>query len=302
MRKINLIWTLFLGLAVVACNDDDERPAPVGGGGGGGTTGAINGTLDTTEGYTRIGMYGPGKDSTGFGAWGGLELWAKQNSTTVTLFVVGTCEANGNNFVLYLGSSGVAGGIAAGTALPRADDPQGPFAPDPDPDPADQALFAAPTLDFECDMAIRIAASGDNYFMSAVNYAAPVNGSRIDVFLGQHLYDVTKTVTQDRKTINMVQQPQVTTFNGIRTAYSHTVDLNGNTSLNKGWEIEIPRSAIGLTGSGELKILFAYISGSGDFFSANTIPAKPGNGSNNLGRSPIISDPSGEVHLDYDLN
>ncbi len=291
MRKINMIAALFLSFAIFSCGDDDPAPAPTGGGGGGGNVGGIDGTYASNEGYTLIGTYGPGKDSTGFDPHGVMRLYAKKSNDKVTFFLAGNAERNGNNLAMYIGASGVTGGITAGAQLPAADDPDGCFD------------GSRPTLDFECDMAVRIASSGDNggsFYMSAVNYAAPVASKFIDVFLGNHPADgTTKTVTQVIKPVGGTNQPAVTTFNNIRTAYFHTSNLNSNTALDKGWEIEIPRSAVGNTGT--LKILVCYFSGSGDFWSANTIPAKPGNGANNLAGNPNLVVSNVTMHINFTL-
>ncbi len=251
----------------------------------------IDGTINTIENYTLIGTYGPGKDSTGFGPHGVIHLYAKKSNDKITFFLAGNAESNGNNLAIYLGASGVAGGITAGSQLPAADDPDGCFD------------ASRPTLDFECDMAIRIGASGDNggsFYMSAVNYAAPVASKYIDVYLGnQPNNGTTRTVNQIVKQIGGVNQAAVTTFNNIRTAFVQTANLNSNTALDKGWEIEIPRSAVGNTGT--LKIIVSYFSGSGDFWSANTIPAKPNNGSNNLAGNPNLVVAGTQMHINITL-
>ncbi|MDB5236609.1 MAG: hypothetical protein JWR44_3602 [Hymenobacter sp.] len=236
----------------------------------------------TAGNYVLIGKY---TNPRGFGNAGLLSLYAASTATKMYVFVGGTVEANGNAFQLFMDLPGVAG-VPVGTALPAGS--------------ATTSFqnFTA-KLDLAADMALALRSEGPAntaYMIEAASYTSATVGS------SAKLTTTAGTLAADGTVLPL--SATTTTGNyarlaGARVAYrvGPTAGISGNpgntatttTTGNPpvttttypatyggvgsyGWEIEIDRTAAGLTGTPLVSLFVLQNSGDGGYASSDFIP------------------------------
>jgi hypothetical protein len=205
--------------------------------------------------------------NTGFGDHGIKELKGYSDGTNLYLMVVGEIESNFNELYLFINVSDASDGLAAGTQLPAGNDGSSPF------------NSFTPTLDFQVDYGIRLTSGSDpsSAYTSIINYRG---GGNTDTYIGGPTND------------GSVQNVSSGTYNGVAFAYKHMGLLSSVT--NEGFEIKIPLSVIGGSGSSTFELFALY--GANSFISANTIPEISGQSGTNLGNNPGFNSIGGNQH------
>lgn len=225
----------------------------------------------TTGNYALLGKF---TNPRGFGNAGLLSLYAANTATKMYIFVGGTVESNGNAFQLFLDLPAVPG-VPIGTALPVG---------------ASGTSFQGMNakLDLAADLALALRSDGaatpanSTYKVEGAAYTTATTGSSATL---------TTTGLMDNGTAMTL--PLTTTIGnyarlaGARIAYKvgATAGISGNpgnTTPNTaaayggvgsyGWEIEIDRTAAGLTGTPAVIMFILQNSGDGGYLSSDFIP------------------------------
>jgi hypothetical protein len=226
----------------------------------------------TAGNYVLLGKY---TNPRGFGNAGLLSLYAASTATKMYIFVGGTVEANGNAFQLFLDLPNVAG-VPVGTALPAGAG-------------TSFGSFTA-KLDMAADLALALRSDGgatpanSNYLLEGVAYtsATTASAAKITTTAGPLLGDGTAlTLSSTTTTGNYAR------LAGARVAYkvAATAGISGNpgnTTPNTaasyggvgsyGWEIELDRTAAGLTGTPSVTMFVLQNNDSGGYPSSDFIP------------------------------
>jgi hypothetical protein len=226
----------------------------------------------TSGNYVLLGKF---TNSRGFGNAGLLSLYAASTSTKMYIFVGGTVEANGNSFQLFLDLPNVAG-VPVGTALPAGAG-------------TSFGSFTA-KLDLAADLGLALRSdagatpANSNYLLEAVAYTSSTAASaaRITTTAGPLLGDGTALTLSSTTTVGNYAR-----LAGARVAYKvgTTAGISGNpgnTTPNTaatyggvgsyGWEIEIDRTAAGLTGTPSATLFVLQNNDTGGYPSSDFIP------------------------------
>ena len=246
----------------------------------------VDGTLTAAE----IGVAGSGKyvligkytNPRGFGDWGLMSLYAANTGTKIHFFVGGTVQNNAsgsNSLQLFLDLPGVTGASASPVALPAPVGTGTSFA----------GMVAK--MDIAPDLGLAIKGNGSGI------------GAAAGTIVPQAVSYTSATVAVDRDLAPELPNSGVATpiaatsttgafvrLTGARMAYKNTTtgDITtnpGNTSPNTGatygaagsfgWEIELDRTALGLTGLGAIGVFVLQNNGGGDYLSSDFIPQTP---------------------------
>ncbi|RZK96490.1 MAG: T9SS type A sorting domain-containing protein [Hymenobacter sp.] len=220
----------------------------------------------TSGNYVLIGKY---TNPRGFGDAGLLSMYAASTATKVYIFIGGTVEANGNAFQLFMKLPGSTG-VPVGTALPAA---TGGTSLSGNTSKMDMAVTAA--------LALRgsNAASPSTFYVEGASYTNATTGASAKLS--------TTNFAGDGTAVTIPTTTGYTMFTSARTAYKNTTsggvaanpgNVTPNTSANYGgagsfgWEIELDRTAAGLTGATPLTLFVLQNSGAGNYISSDFIP------------------------------
>lgn len=245
--------------------------------------GSISGDENT---YDNLAEWTQGTEdnATGFGPYGMLELYGFQDGTNVYFNTVGTIQdGSGNAFLILIDIDGQ-DGVPAGTAVPTASVEKGPG----EKRPFDS--YAA-IHDFEVDYGITLRGVSDTEAaMGVIDYVSSTTADGD----APHEY---LTVGEDTLFVN---DGTAVTFDGGSYAgtvgsYTNVSDFSAHTGI-EAWEFSMPLSAIGASGDSNFRVLAMYISGNGDFVSANTLPEIAGQAGTNLEGNPDFTGIAGEQH------
>ena len=270
---------------------------------------AVDGKLLPTEmdnGTAAMGKYkllGSYTNPRGFGTWGLLSFYAASTPTKIYMFVAGTVEqkaaAQGNSFQIYVNLPGITG-ISKGTALPKV----GPAA-----DGAVATTFEnmGAKMDMEVDMALAVhgTTTAQTLAPSVAFYtpgATPTVSAKV---LGPNLNTTTGAVV----TLTGTDAAPYNLLAGARMAYQNSPDgtVTTNTGDLVGWEIELDRTALGLSASAQnIELFVAQNNTDGGYFSSDFIPqattplpAMPNSG--NAATDPDFTAISGDQVVTYAL-
>ena len=266
--------------------------------------GVLNATeLATANGGANYQLIGKFTNARGFGDWGLLSLYAASTPTKVYFFVAGTVEGNGNAFQLFMAVPGPAGAAAAPTALPTAAGSATSF----------QNMAAK--LDFGPSMALAVKGNGTagQYQIEVINYTSPTAATdRVITTTAAPLLGTGAALTLPAS--NTVAP--YNRLNGAVMAYKNTPDGKvltnpGNTAVpatyggasSFGWEMELDRTAMGISGGTPVLTIFALQNnGDGGFASTDYIPQGPVATAANLGSNPDFSTIPGRQAADIRLS
>lgn len=244
---------------------------------------AVDGVITAAE----IGAAGSGKyvllgkftSPRGFGDWGLLSLYAANTSDKIYFFVAGTVQndANSNNaFQLFIDLPGVAGAAASPASLPV-------------PTPASTSFGGmVAKMDIAPDMALALKGNGSGL------------GGSAGTITPQAVIYTSATVAVDRDLTPDLPNSGAATaiaatatagpfarLAGARMAYKNSSDgkiltnpgnVLPNTSATYGgagsfgWEIELDRTALGITALGAIGVFALQNNGGGDYLSSDFIP------------------------------
>ena len=229
----------------------------------------------TAGNYVLLGKF---TNPRGFGNAGLLSLYAASTSTKMYIFVGGTVEANGNAFQLFMDLPNAAG-VPVGTALPAGAG-------------TSFGSFTA-KLDLAADLGLALRSDGTAYQVEGIAYtsATAATAAKLTTTAGTLAGDGTPlTLSTATATGNFAR------LAGARIAYKvgATAGISGNpgntatTSTTTppvttypasyggvgsyGWEIEIDRTAAGLTGTPQATLFVLQNSGDGGYPSSDFIP------------------------------
>jgi len=209
-----------------------------------------------------------------------LELFAFQDGTNLYIMIEGESENNFNNILFFVDISSQ-DGVDAGTALPSGTDGQSPF-----------SRYSGTIQDFETDFGVRIGVGNQDGapvgFVSIVDFRTTNSeGNAPEQFLDGP--ETNGAIPGDGTPITFTE---VGDFSGTVAAYDDT-DLLSNVTT-EGFEISIPLSALDWNSGDTFRLFALYVSSSGDFVSANTLPEIPGQSGNNLGETPDFTGIAGD--------
>ena len=259
---------------------------------------AVDGVLNAAEiGAANSGRYvlvGKFTSPRGFGDWGLMSLYVANTANKVYFFVGGTVENGGgnNSFQLFLDLPGVTGASASPVALPAPVGTGTSFA----------GMVAK--MDIAPDLALAIKGNGTG------------TGGNAGTIVPQAVVYTSATAAVDRDLAPELPNSGAATpvaatataapFNrlaGARMAYRNTTDGKiltnpGNTAPNTGatygaagsfgWEIELDRTALGVTVPGAIGVFVLQNNGGGDFLSTDFIPQSTNPPAGNLGSAGTV--------------
>lgn len=236
----------------------------------------VDGQLTSAEvtagNYVLLGKF---TNPRGFGNAGLLSLYAASTPTKLYVFVGGTVEANGNAFQLFLDLPNAAG-VPVGTALPAG---------------AMGTSFERFTakLDMAADVALALRSDGANYQIEGAAYTSATAGTSQKLtptvpLLGNGTA-LTLPSTTGYASLNMARVAyRVAATAGISGNPGNTATTTGTPPVTTypasyggvgsyGWEIEIDRSAAGLTAANSAATMFVLQNGGdGGYPSSDFIP------------------------------
>ena len=237
----------------------------------------VDGTLTAAEltagNYVLLGKY---TSPRGFGDYGLISLYAASTPTKMYIFVGGTVENNGNAFQLFMDLPGAAG-VPVGTGLPAG---------------TASTSFEKMTakLDLAADAALALRADGTTaYQVEGASYtpATAVSSAKLTTTAGTISGTGTALTLPATTTVGNYAK-----FAGARVAYKNSTDgkVLTNAGYNasatapayggvgtQGWEIEIDRTAAGISAAGAQVTLFVIQNnGTGGFLSSDFIPQATG--------------------------
>lgn len=225
--------------------------------------GVLNTAELTTGNYVLVGKF---TQTRGFGDAGLLSLYAASTSSKVYLFLGGTVEANGNSFQIYMKTPASAG-VPRGTALPGTGTSGTSF----------DGMTAKMDMAVNAAIALRYTTG---YVVEGATYTSATAGSAAVLTSTANPGDGTTVSTLAANTA----QPA---FAGARVAYkmatggklsanpgltSSTTDPNYGAAGTYGLEIELDRTAAGLTGASALTLFALQNNNSGSYLSSDFIP------------------------------
>ena len=241
---------------------------------------AVDGVLTAAEiGAANTGKYvliGKFTSPRGFGDWGLLSLYAANTANKVYFFVAGTVENGNNSFQLFVDLPGVNGASASPIALPA-------------PVPASSSFGGmVAKMDIAPDFALAIKGNGTGA------------GGSAGTITPQAVVYTSATAAVDRDLAPDLPNSGAATIistvstagpfvrlNGARMAYRNSADgkiltnpgnVLPNTSPNYGgagsigWEIELDRTALGVTTGGSIGVFALQNNSGGDYLSSDFIP------------------------------
>lgn len=240
---------------------------------------AVDGVLTAAEiGAANTGKYvllGKFTSPRGFGDWGLLSLYAANSATKVYFFVGGTVENGTNAFQLFLDLPNVTGASASPASLPV-------------PTPASTSFGGmVAKMDIAPDLALAIKGNGSG------------PGGAAGTVTSQAVVYTSPTAASDKDLVDLPNSGAATTvpataaigtfirLAGARMAYKNSSDgkiltnpgnVLPNTSPNYGaagsfgWEIELDRTALGVTVPGSIGVFALQNNGGGDYLSSDFIP------------------------------
>lgn len=239
----------------------------------------VDGILNSTEiGAATAGKYvlvGKFTNPHGFGDYGFLSLYAANTATKLYFFVAGTVENNPsgskNSFQLFIDRPGVTGASASPTALPA-------------PTAGVGTSFAGMTskMDLAPDLALAIRGIGtaNQLQAEAISYASATSATdRV----------LTSTLADNGTAATVSSTGSAAPFAALanaRMAYRASTVLSTNPGYNAtttaatyggagsyGWEIEVDRTAMGLTTNGAVVNVFVLMNNDGgNYLSSDFIP------------------------------
>lgn len=244
---------------------------------------AVDGVLNAGEiGAANSGRYvliGKFTNPRGFGDWGLMSLYAANSGSKIYFFVGGTVENGSNSFQLFLDLPGVTGASASPVALPA---PVGS---------GTSFTGMVAKMDIAPDLALAIKGNGTG------------SGGAAGTITPQAVVYTSATAAVDRDLAPDLPNGGAATaiaatataapFNrlaGARMAYRNSTDGKiltnpGNTIPNTGatygaagsfgWEIELDRTALGVTGLGAIGVFVLQNNDSGGYLSTDFIPQTP---------------------------
>ena len=229
----------------------------------------VDGVLNAAEigsgNYVLVGKF---TGARGFGSYGLLSLYAASTTTKVYLFLAGTVQNNGNSLQIFL-KTPAATGVPFGTALPGTGTSGTSF--DGMTAKLDMATNAALALRYNATYVVEGAA----YTSASVATAAVLS---------------TGTNPGDGSVATLAANAAAPTFAGARVAYKATSD--GTITTNPGYntnptqasygaagsyglEVELDRTAAGLTGASALTLFALQNNNNGSYLSSDFIPQSP---------------------------
>lgn len=251
-----------------------------------------------TGNYQLLGRFTtPHISNGGFGNWGLLSMYASNggaNNGKLYIALAGTLEKGGNGFQIYIDRPGVAG-VPVGTVLPN---------------PVGMTMFdgvAGTKLELAADMALGIKGDAAGQIPQAVFYTSattsasreftpvlPLTGTAVTLTAAQTVGNYAALAGARMAYKDTESGSLVADFPGTTTTPPGPLGAGnpGNTATNPGgggsfgWEIELSRSVLGISGGGgQVNLMGAYVS-NGGYFSSDIIPEVTGNGNTNLGNTP----------------
>ncbi|WP_210519322.1 T9SS type A sorting domain-containing protein [Hymenobacter terricola] len=229
----------------------------------------------TAGNYTLIGKF---TNPRGFGNAGLLSLYAASTPTKMYIFVGGTVEANGNAFQLFLDLPVVAG-VPVGTALPAG---------------AATTSFQNFTakLDLAADLALALRSEATGYMVEGAAYPTATTGSsaKLTTTAGQLdnagtplTLPATTTVGNYARLLGARVAYKVMAPGGVSANPGNTATTAGTPPVTTfpasyggvgsyGWEIELDRTAAGLTGTPSVSLFALQNGGDGGYPSSDFIP------------------------------
>lgn len=233
----------------------------------------LNGRIDTAEvgpgNYQLIGTYNA--ESTGFGKWGMVRLYAGTVGEKLHIGIVGAVETNGNTFQIYINTPRRTG-IASGTALPSG----------------------AANTGFENNNAI---------MEMEVDYAISVRGGQtLAVQAMDYTANPAETIMLDTLAPTGAMMTHTTTnavFGGSRMAFVNMDSLNRDQV--QGWEIELDTAKLGIQAGDTIQLFAAMNNNTGGYYSANVIPEVTDRNGANLEANPDFTQLPGTQFINYTL-
>ena len=241
---------------------------------------AVDGVITAAEiGAANTGKYvllGKFTSPRGFGDWGLLSLYAANTDSKVYFFVAGTVENGNNSLQLFLDLPGVTGASASPASLPV-------------PTPASTSFGGmVAKMDIAPDLALALKGNGTGM------------GGAAGTITPQAIIYTSPTVAVDRDLTPDLPNSGAATaiaatatagpfirLTGSRMAYKNSSDgkiltnpgnVLPNTSANYGgagsfgWEIELDRTALGVTTLGAIGVFALQNNSGGDYLSSDFIP------------------------------
>lgn len=238
---------------------------------------AVDGVITAAEiGAANTGKYvllGKFTSPRGFGDWGLLSLYAANTNNKVYFFVAGTVENGNNSLQLFLDLPGVTGAASSPTALPA-------------PVPASTSFGGmVAKMDIAPDLALGLKGNGSGAGGSAgtITPQAVVYTSATVAVDG----DLMPELPNSGAATTIAATGAFARLAGARMAYKNSTDgkiltnpgnVLPNTSATYGgagsfgWEIELDRTAVGLTGLGAIGVFALQNNAGGDYLSSDFIP------------------------------
>lgn len=224
--------------------------------------GVLNTTELTTGNYVLVGKF---TQTRGFGDAGLLSLYVASTSTKVYMFLGGTVEANGNSLQIYMKTPASAG-VPRGTALPGTGTSGTSF----------DGMTAKMDMAVNAAIAIR---STTGYVVEGATYTSATAASAAVL---------TATANPGDGTVStLAANTAQPAFAGARVAYkaatggklsanpgltATTTDPNYGGAGTYGLEIELDRTAAGLTGASALTLFALQNNNNGSYLSSDFIP------------------------------
>ncbi len=247
-------FTLFAAGALAAASLSAQAQVTV--------DGVLNTAELTTGNYVLVGKF---TQTRGFGDAGLLSLYAASTATKVYLFLGGTVEANGNSLQIYM-KTPASTGVPRGTALPGTGTSGTSF----------DAMTAKMDMAVNAAIAIR---STTGYVVEGATYTSATAGAAAVL---------TSTANPGDGTVStLAANTAQPAFAGARVAYkaatggklsanpgltATTTDPNYGGAGSFGLEIELDRTAAGLTGATALTLFALQNNNTGGYLSSDFIP------------------------------
>ena len=241
---------------------------------------AVDGVLNAAEiGAANSGRYvlvGKFTSPRGFGDWGLLSLYAANTATKVYFFVAGTVENGSNSFQLFLDLPGVTGASASPVALPAPVGGGTSFA----------GMVAKMDIAPDLGLALKGNGTGAGGNAGTITPQAVVYTSAMAAVDR----DLTPDLPNSGAATLIAATATAAPFNrlaGARMSYRNSTDGKiltnpGNVLPNTGaaygaagsfgWEIELDRTALGVTTGAAIGVFVLQNNAGGDYLSSDFIP------------------------------
>jgi hypothetical protein len=224
--------------------------------------GVLNSTEVATGGYVLIGKY---TNPRGFGDAGLLSMYAASTATKVYIFLGGTVEANGNAFQVFMKTPASAG-VPLGTALPAGT-----------AGTSFEKLTAK--MDMAVNMAVALRSDGTGFQIEGATYTNATTAASKKL--------TTTPIAGDGTAATLATDAAYPALALARVAYRNAT--GGKVSANPGsttpttgasyggvgtygLEMELDRTAMGLTGASALTLFALQNGGDGGYISSDFIP------------------------------